>query len=399
MTISNSTAGKANTCIESQSAKGKLSRRGFLGGMMLLPCLPVMSSSAVFNSRTFGSAGNNVIPGGHFVNGHHDEAGQFYVSGFDVAGNEQFRLALPEMPHSFALDPVNNNRVVALPGLPGTRAVVMDIASGRQLAQFKSRAGRHFNGHAVFSPDGRLLFTSENIIENAEGIITVRETKSFRFLRELSGHGIGPHEIRLLPDGKTLVVASGGIATHPDTGKHELNINRMRTALLFIDSETGKLLARRESPVDKLSIRHIDVGKDGTVLVACQYKGRRHMPKMVGIQRGESEIEMLDIDRDSLWLMNNYTASALIANNNIAAVTCPRGNQLTFWDLKQKKLIKMVAINDVGAIEISADGGSFIASAGRGKLYRIDAKSLQVTSLDNVWKNVKWTNHMVKVLA
>ncbi len=371
-----------------------LSRRHFLGSMAVFPWL----SSSMADAAISASVSTVVMPD-HFINGHHDEAGKFYISGFDLSGGEKFRLALPEMPHSFAVDPANSRRVVALPGLPGTRAVVVDISRGKQLAIVESRAGRHFNGHGVFSPDGRLLFTSENIIKNSEGVITVRETENFRIVRELSGYGIGPHEIRLLPDGKTIVVASGGIATHPDTGKHELNINRMSTALLFIDSETGELLARRETPTDKLSIRHIDVGADGAVLVACQYKGRTEMPKLVGLQRGEGEIEMLDIDGDSLWSMNNYTASALIANNNVAAVTCPRGNRMTFWDLQQKKFIKSIEIDDVGAVEISADGSHFIVSANRGELYRIDAKTLQVAKLSNVWKNVKWTNHMVNAFS
>lgn len=382
-----------------------MSRRRFLANMALLPLLPSLAgantplkSTSFINTGTTASGVADSAGSEYFINGHHDKAGRFYISSFDVGGNERFRLPLPQMPHSFAVDPVNSHRVVSLPGLPGTQAVVMDIATGKKLTQFTSRPGRHFNGHGVFSADGKLLFSSENIVKNSAGVITVRETEHFRFLRELPGHGLGPHDIRMMPDGKTLVLASGGLLTHPDTGKYYLNLNQMKTALLFIDSDDGKLLMRREIPVDKLSIRHLDVSADGTVLVACQYVGRRNMPKLVGVQRGDGDIEMLDIDEDTLWLMNNYTASAVVAGN-VAVVSCPRGNQLTCWDLQQKKLIKSIEINDVGGVQVSADKRSFIASANIGELYRIDAKSLKVTPLDNVWQNVKWTNHMVATVT
>lgn len=329
-----------------------------------------------------------------FVNGHIDSAGTHFISGFHASGHETFRQPLPDKAHGFAVDPNKPNRVIALPTLPGTRAVALNILNGKQLAVIESRPGRHFYGHACFSPDGRFLFTSENIIASAEGIITVRDGRDFRFLRELPGHGIGPHDIRMLPDGVTLVVAGGGLRTYPDSGKRELNINTMQSALLFIDSHSGKLLARREAPNAQLSIRHLDVGQNGEVLVACQYKGKKQMPKLVGLQHGEGEIEMLDIDDDHLWGLRNYTASARIASNGIAAITCPRGNQLTFWDLHKKRFIKAIEIQDVGGIEVAAEGNSFIVSANVGELYWIDAKSLEAKRMKGNWQNAKWTNHM-----
>lgn len=378
------------------------SRRAFLGRAVsrtvLLSALPSLVSATITPAAQRVAA-KEVLLQDHFINGHIDEAGKHYVSGLDANGIEQFRLPLPDKAHGFAVNPRYPSHIVSLPTLPGTRAVAMDVANGKQLAVIHSRDGRHFNGHGVFNPDGSLFFSSDNIADTGAGVITVRDGKSFRFIRELPGHGIGPHDLRLLPDGTTLVVAGGGILTHPDSGKRELNINSMQTALLFIDSTNGTLLAHRETPIAKLSIRHIDVSADGSVLVACQYKGKRLMPQLVGMQQGNSDIEMLAIDDDDLWLLNNYTASALIASNGIAVVSCPRGNRLTFWDLARKKFIKAVEINDVGGIEVSADGKNFIASANIGELYRIDADSLQVTRIDNKWQNAKWTNHMVKTLV
>jgi len=96
--------------------------------------------------------------------------------------------------------------------------------------------------------------------------------------------------------------------------------------------------------------------------------------------------------------MNNYTGGTVVVGN-IAAVSRPRGNHLTFWDLKQKKFINSVKIKDVSGIQPYGDGQSFLASAETGKLYQIDSQSLKVTRLKNTWQNAKWTNHMVKTLG
>lgn len=361
-----------------------VSRRAFLG----IALLPWLLPSATATS-----------PAKRFINGHIDAAGKHHVSSFDAHGREQFRLPLPGKAHGFAVDPIKPNQIIAVPTLPGTRAVVLDTLSGKQRATIDARPGRHFNGHGCFSPDGQYLFTSENIATTAEGVITVRDGRDYHFLRELSGHGIGPHDIHLLPDGVTLVVAGGGIRTHPDTGKRELNINEMDSALLFIDSRDGHLVQRRDIAIPRLSIRHLDVGSNGEVLVACQYKGKKQMPKLVGLQRGEGEIEMLDIDDDTLWSLKNYTASVRIGANGIAAVTCPRGNSLTLWDLRQKKFLKSIEIEDVGGVEVAENGKYFIVSANVGELYQINTSSLQIQPLGQVWQNAKWTNHMVKTLA
>ncbi len=275
----------------------------------------------------------------------------------------------------------------------------MDVQTGKQLAIIKSRPGRHYLGHAVFSPDGRYLLTSENIIDSAEGIITVRDGRDFSFLRELPAYGMGPHDMRLLPDGKTLVVASGGIRTHPNSGRRELNLKTLQSALLFIDVDSGKLLMRRETPTRQLSIRHIDVGSEGEVLVAMQYKGKHEMPKLVGLQRGSGEIEMLEIDDNDLYTLQNYTASACIAPGGIGAVTCPRGDRLSLWDLPNKRFLKTIEIKDVGGIAVSSDGKKFVVSANEGELYQVDTESLQAKPLGSVWQNTRWTNHMVKTVA
>ncbi len=329
-----------------------------------------------------------------FINGHIDAKKNHYVSGFNKHGKELFRLALPGKAHGFAINPSHPWQVVATPSLGETQGLVFDARNGRAIRQIESKVGRHFNGHGCFSRDGTEFYNSENIAETGRGMISVRSTLDFSFLREFPAYCIGPHEIGMLPNSTTLVVAGGGILTHPSSGKRELNIPTIASALLYIDSEKGEKLQQFDIDVPSLSFRHLDIMDDGTVLLACQYKGRDKIPPLVAMQKGSAPIDWLPINEDSLWEMNQYTASISVAKNGVVAVSCPRGQRLMFWNVHTKEMIKSLNINDVGGIKTSRDGQYFMASANIGELYLIDSLTFLVKKIHAKWDGCKWTNHM-----
>ena len=49
------------------------------------------------------------------------------------------------------------------------------------------------------------------------GMIGVRDaTDGYRQIGEFGAQGMEPHDIALLGDGRTMVIANGGIRTHPE---------------------------------------------------------------------------------------------------------------------------------------------------------------------------------------
>lgn len=365
-----------------------LSRRGFVSALGLLPWLP-SAVGATAKSK-------NAVLSDVFINGHHDQAGNFFISGLNEKGKETFRVDIPEMPHGFAIHPQQPELLVSFPGLTGKKLVVMNTKQGSKVAEILIRPDRHFNGHGAFTPDGAFLVTTENDVETAEGIIGVYDGRTFEFIGEFPSYGLGPHGIRILPDGKTVVVANGGLKTHQSTGKFYTNLNTMRSSVTFIDLLSGELLEHKTIPVDRLSIRNMYLAENNQLLVTCQYWGKRQRPPLIGLIKDRQDIEMLDIDEESLWMMNNYTGGTVVSGN-IAAVSCPRGNYLTFWDLSQKKHMGMVKIKDVSGVQPCAEENCFIASAETGKLYKVNAKSMTTQILSPVWQKAKWTNHMIKM--
>ncbi|MEX0365976.1 MAG: DUF1513 domain-containing protein, partial [Ruegeria sp.] len=205
--------------------------------------------------------------------------GSYRLAGLRPTGEILFSLPLPARGHAAAAHP-HRAEAVAFARRPGTFALVIDCATGQELAHLTAPEGRHFYGHGTFSPDGRLLFTTENDYEAGTGIIGLWDAaKGYTRLGEFSSGWVGPHDMTLMPDGDTLVIANGGIETHPDTGRAKLNLPVMRPNLTYLRL-TRPVLDQIEhpGPLHKNSIRHLTPRADRPVRFAIQWQGATPPP-------------------------------------------------------------------------------------------------------------------------
>ena len=329
-----------------------------------------------------------------------DAAGGYRVSGFASDGTSFFDLPLPGRGHSFAVRP-DGTEAVHFARRPGRFALVLDLLRSTIAHRVETPGGRHFYGHGVFSPDGRLLYATENDFDGERGVIGVYDgAHSYRRVGELPSHGIGPHEIALLSDGETLVVANGGITTHPDLPRVKLNLPTMAPSLCFVDRRSGAL--RRELTLDpalrRLSIRHLAVSSDDTVAVAMQYEGPAHdRVPLVALQRGASRLRLLDGPRAVLRAMKNYCGSVCFdPSGRTIAVSAPRGGLVTFWDAESGRLLASSGVPDGCGVALGAGPGAFLASSGQGGVAAIDARSgaARPLALDGL-ETARWDNHLV----
>ncbi|HKA99755.1 MAG TPA: DUF1513 domain-containing protein, partial [Methyloceanibacter sp.] len=193
-----------------------------------------------------------------------DDRGNFQAAIFTLDGDEQ-AVELPGRGHDIALRP-GGAEWVAFARRPGRFGVAVPLGA-RAPIWFATQPGRHFFGHGVFSADGKLLYATENDYERAAGMIGVRDaTGGYKQIGEFPAHGMEPHDIALLADGRTMVLANGGIRTHPDHGADELNLADMQPSLVYVDVTTGDLLEehRLAPALHQLSIRHLAIGADDT---------------------------------------------------------------------------------------------------------------------------------------
>jgi uncharacterized protein len=252
---------------------------------------------------------------------------------FDTGGRVLMDVALPARGHGIAVNHRGDTAVV-LARRPGDFMVVIDLVGRRVLQRLRTPADRHLFGHAVFSPDDRLLLTTENDFERGEGRIALYAADDgFRRVDEYASHGIGPHELALLPGGDVLVVANGGILTHPDMPRAKLNLDDMRSTLSYLQLSDGRLLADYPAPSQRLSIRHLAVAADGRVACVTQYEGPgQDRPPLIALHVPGSDPTWLTAPAPIQAAMRNYCGSvAFDIEGRHFAVSSPRGGLVTHW--------------------------------------------------------------------
>ncbi|CUH98023.1 DUF1513 domain-containing protein [Leisingera aquaemixtae] len=356
-------------------------RRGFLAGLM---------ASTLTSQASWASAGSPA-----FLSAGKDASGAFLLAGLSDTGGILFRHPLPGRGHAAAAHPVRPE-AVAFARRPDRFADVIDCRSGAATARLEPPAGHHFYGHGTFSPDGSRLFTTENDYENARGVIGVWDaTGGYRRITAFSSGGIGPHDMALRRDAPGLVVANGGIETHPDSGRAKLNLPDMRPNLSYLSLE-GELQAQMELAQELRlnSIRHLAVRADGTVGFAMQWQGDpgEQLPA-AGLHRPGTAPRLMAEDDARVLNLKGYGGSvAFSADGSRIGVTSPRGGVLQVMDTVSGALLREFRMHDVCGLAASA--GGFTASTGNGQFFAVsDAGQHPLHRAD-----LAWDNHLIPLI-
>ncbi|VFR51308.1 putative exported protein [plant metagenome] len=324
--------------------------------------------------------------------------GQYEAVLLDAMGRDTHAVALPERGHSFAIDAARG-RAVIFGRQPGFYALAFDLRGRQAPRSLPLPEGRHFFGHGVFSPDGSRLFSTENDYEGGRSVVGVYDASpggQWRRLGEFDGGGIGAHEVILMPDGRTLCLANGGILTHPDYGKLELNLADMRPSLAYLDTAHGEIVEQveLEPALHQLSLRHLALAGDGAAWFGCQYVGpAAERPALVGRHRRGRAPELFEGDPQGLRGMQNYVGTvAADASGTIMATSSPVGGRVLYWDAATGRQLGETLLPDgCGAAQ---DGiGGFLLSSGHGDLLRTgpgrERKPVLAPS-----RNLAWDNHL-----
>lgn len=321
-----------------------------------------------------------------FVTAFQRRDGAYGVAVLSEAGKVLHALELPDRGHDVTHDPVSGRSVI-FARQPGTFATVFDHQGDEPLT-IASAPGRHFYGHGVFSPDGALLYATENDFDNAAGMVGVYDAgDGFPRIGEFPTHGIGPHELLLLDDGRTMAIANGGIETHPDYGRAKLNLATMKPSFVLVDRIRGELLESHELPagLHQLSIRHMAADAEQKVWFGCQYEGAQgDRPGLVGTFSRDLGLALVDLPEDVLGGFRNYIGS--VASNpaqGTVAVSSPQGNSYAILDAATGGVI--VARSIVEVCGLAADGDGFLATTGTGDIVMPDGSALR--RADYVWDN------------
>lgn len=327
------------------------------------------------------------------------------IAAFDAEGGLVFATRLPARGHDIAARP-GSTELVVFARRPGNWAAVVDRQNGMVLRVITALPGRHFYGHGVFQ--GGLLHATENAVATGEGVLGLYDpADGYRRVGELSSHGIGPHDLAVLPQngvlGPGLLVANGGIRTHPDTGREILNPDAMHPGLAIVDPSTGdaRLTIDLGPTLRGLSIRHLAVMASGEAVFGCQFEGGTEaLPALVGKVGRGGHTQFLEMPEDHLAAMENYIGEVgLDASGRIAVATSPRGGWAALFDAGSGRYIGRRRMSDVCGVASAPEGeGVFVVTSGNAGVrlacaQRSDLTRLGGSDLDR-WS---WDNHLLRL--
>lgn len=327
-----------------------------------------------------------------------DDNHQHTLCGWQLGQGERFRIPVKQRVHAPLMRP-GTDEVVFVARRPGTLVYVVDVREGVIKRQLHAEAKRHYYGHAIFSADGRWLFVPEAAFaEQGRGVIGVYDaTAGYQRVEEFDLGGVGPHQLVLMPDGFTLAVALGGIQTHPDQGRDKLNLESMQSALLYLDSRNGEVTDRFESPHRHLSLRHLDVANDGTVVMGAQFQtsaepDQTYRGPLVFSHRANQPLQSLYAE-ETTWLAQQHYIASVVMNRSGSRVltTSPRGGVVNLWDVTQGKILNQFNVRDVAGAGYLSVFGSFVVSNGLGQLFKV-GDSLELIEQAS---STRWDNHLV----
>lgn len=175
---------------------------------------------------------------------------------------------LPVHAHDVAVAP--DRSVGVLCGFEARDHVAFDPATLDLVATAPAFAeGWRGGGHAEYLADGATVLLSERAprsaleggaLEDHYGRITIRDADTLRIRDSFSSHGIDPHDIRLIDDGRLLAVANYG--SLPPDGETELSVPRdVRDACVaLIEVASGRLVERWATGSRDAELRHLAAG-------------------------------------------------------------------------------------------------------------------------------------------
>lgn len=338
-----------------------------------------------------------------------NDENDFGVVGIAADREIVWQTTMPERVHDIVVQPVfsdkdsminnhlNNHQsrhVIVMGRRPSEKFWVLDTATGQVQFAINAASNRHFYGHACYSLDGSKLYVTENDMLSLDGKIGVYDAyDSYQKVAEFDSHGIGPHELIMHPDSETLVIANGGIKTE-QASREELNLDTMHPSLVYLNRHDGALLEQIVPEHNQMSVRHLAMHDDGTVMIGIQFQGEKHInvPLVLTHKRGDIDFTPLIMPNNQWQRFHQYIASVAVdSKRNQLCVTTPIGGCAAIFDLNTHALIDDVSLPDCAGAsvwinnidsDISNDSkgeeSSFIVSDGQGQLTRLNIHDLTI---------------------
>jgi hypothetical protein len=344
-----------------------LNRRDFLKFISLTCTASAMPLTACTHRQFYNPDQDIVLGGGRFK-----QNGKLrnVLAVTNLLQRDSQLVDLDFLAHGIIIDPKNKKRLLAFER-DGTAAAEIDLGSLSMTKKIAIGKDKIFGGHGAFAPSGDTLFCTETSLKSQKGSISIRDGNSFDILGEFPSYGESPHQCQLINDATTLVVSNTGSS----------NSENARPSIAYIDVQSQQLLKRITLDDQQLNAGHFDIAEDGSLVVASAPRAGSEKTQTGGVSIRSGKQEMLTMTQPAL-VIEQMTGEALsIAiddKHNVAAVTHPDANMVSFWSINKRTLVKAMSIPDPRGVTLSLNKKSFIIS------YDINTSIVRVRTKDLV---------------
>ncbi len=267
------------------------------------------------------------------------------------------RIPVGFLGHGFTQDP-NRKARAAVFEKKGPGGCLVDLDTLEVLAPIAASPGCAFYGHGLFSKDGAKVFVVEASLDSLSGRITVRDGASLEVLDEVPTYGLAPHDCVLVDDGRTLVVTNGG----GTLGSADA------PSVAFVDLESGALRDKLVIDNPRINAGHLFIASDGALAVVSA--PRAGLPEEssqggVSLRPAGGALASVAEPADVTQRMLGESLSVCIHEpSDIALVTNPRGNLVTFWHVRDRRLAGTYEVRSPRGVTLTRDGSAFVLACG-----------------------------------
>ncbi len=347
-----------------------LSRRKFIiRGLLAFPIVNnVLGITQVF-AKT-GAKQEIILGGGQYIDPKTHKI-QHVFSVYNLTNNEKSIINMDFLPHGICLQP-NNPLIISIFEKKGPHACEFDLSTLTVSRVIKTDPNRHFYGHGTYSKDGKLLYCTETYLDTRDGIIAVRDAKTLNYLAEFPTYGKEPHECLLTDKGKTLIITNGGG-----------DLEGLAPSITYVDIKTARLIEQVTLTNARINTGHLALGQNNNLIVVSAPRAGLETTDLGGVSIRNKTNALLDSISKPSAIASRMKGEALSVvvyePTQIAAVTHPSGNMVTFWSLNDHKLLKSMDLQSPRGVTLTTEKNAFVISYSKNaKMLEVDVNTLQI---------------------
>ena len=275
----------------------------------------------------------------------------------DTVERPPVRVSLDFPGHGLAIHPRRTREAVIF-GKRNAGGCALDLVERQVVRPIAPMAGYAFYGHGAYSRDGDAIFIVETRCDNEEGVISIRESRSFSLLDVLPTYGLSPHDCHLVEDGRTLVITNSG----GPIGSSFL------PSVTFVDVARHALLEKHEVRDERRNTGHVAVAADRAfAAVSAPRAGLPPTKSLGGVslrRRGEPWVHMVTPEVVTSRLRGESLSVAIHCPSRTVVATHPDGDLVTFWSLDRGEFTGLLELPGPRGVTVTLDDRLYVVSYG-----------------------------------